>query len=198
MYLSAGGGSPLPISSLRQSLNNMIFGEAKECLSQLFLKFISINIVSFQLQEHQIMPVFMVVYSDQTYRMIPFIATSKSTFYRKVLEILAMPDFGEADAVFYCGEYYWYDIDQLSEINEKPYSERTPMAKSEVLAFSMIIKNGNEMNINFDEHRIDDMEYVAERIRELDWTKELPAPFDWLNPIRQLLNPKSLLNIENQ
>ena len=198
MYLSTGGGSPLPISSLRQSLNNMIFGEAKECLSQLFLKFISMHIVSFQLQEHQIMPVFMVVYSDQTYRMIPFIATSKSTFYRKVLEILAMPDFGEADAVFYCGEYYWYDIDQLSEINEKPYSERTPMAKSEVLAFSMIIKNGNEMNIYFDEHRIGDMEYVTERIRELDWTKELPAPFDWLNPIRQMLNPKSLLNIENQ
>lgn len=54
------------------------------------------------------------------------------------------------------------------------------------------------MNIYFDEHRIDDMEYVTERIRELDWTKELPAPFDWLNPIRQMLNPKSLLNIENQ
>ena len=56
MYLSADSGSPLSISSLRPSLNNMIFGEAKGCLSQLFLKFISIHIASFQLQEHQIIP----------------------------------------------------------------------------------------------------------------------------------------------
>ena len=55
------------------------------------------------------MPVFMLVYDDQTYRMIPFVATTKATFtFRRVLEIISMPDFNEVSAVFYCGEYYLY------------------------------------------------------------------------------------------
>ncbi|MFA6735528.1 MAG: hypothetical protein WCR87_01265 [Saccharofermentanales bacterium] len=36
----------------------------------------------------------------------------------------------------------------------------------------MLLKNGGEMSISADESRIDDMEYVAERIREADWDKE--------------------------
>jgi hypothetical protein len=198
MYLSKGEGDPAPISTLRLSLDNMLFGKSNGCLSDLFLKFVSMHIVSFQLQEHQIMPVFMMVYSDYTYRMIPFVATTKATFYRKVIEITEMSDFCEVDAVFYCGEYYVYDLDQFSEINEKPYSERIPMAKAEVLAFYMIINGGNEMEIHFDEQRIDDMQYIAKQIQEADWTKDAPAPFDWLNPIRQKLNSKQSADIREQ
>lgn len=187
MYLSINNGEPSSISSMRLSLDNELFGTAKECLREVFLKFIIMHIVSFQLQDHQIMPVFMLVYNDTTYRMIPFVATTKATFYRKSLEIIATPDFDEVDAVFYCGEYYLYDLDQFPEINGRPYSERIEKAKTEVLAFSMMLKGGGEMEIHFDEQQIDDMEYVGKRITEVDWGKKFQAPFDWLNPVRQRL-----------
>lgn len=191
MYLSINDGEPAPISSLRLSLDNELFGKAKGCLREVFLQFIIMHVISFQLQDHQIMPVFMLAYNDSTYRMIPFVASTKATFYRKVLEIIAMPDFDEVVAVFYCGEYYWYDLNQFSEINEKSYSERIEKAKAEMLAFSMTLKGGGEMEIHFDEQQIDDMEYVAKQIQEADWGKEPQATFDWLNPIRQRLISES-------
>lgn len=188
MYLSTKDGEPNSISSLRMSLDNKLFGEAKGCVRDVFLKFIIMHIVSFQLQDHQIMPVFMLVYNDLTFRMIPFVASTKATFYRKVLEIVAMSDFDEVTAVFYCGEYYSYDLDQFAEINEKPYSERIEKARNEVLAFSMMLKGGGEMEIHFDEQQIDDKEYVGKRIAEAAWEKKNQAAFDWLNLIRQRLS----------
>ena len=191
MYLSANDGEPTPVSSLRMSLDNELFGKVKGCLRDVFLKFIVMHVISFQMQDHQIMPVFMLAYNDSTYRMIPFVASTKSTFYRKVLEILAMPDFNEVEAVFYCGEYYLYDLEQFAEINEKPYSERITQAKSEVLSFCMTLKGGGEMEIRFDEQKIDDMEYVSKQIKETDWSKEPVCTFDWLFPIRQRLIPEA-------
>ena len=191
MYLSANDGEPTPVSSLKLSLNNMLFADAKGCVRSVFRKFIAIHIVAFQQQKHQFMPVFMLVYNDQTYRMIPFVSSNKATFYRKVMEILAMPDFDDVEAVFYCGEYYLYDIDQFSEINEKPYSERITQAKSEVLSFCMTLRGGGEMEISFDEDKIDDMDYVARQIKEADWSKEPICTFDWLFPIRQRLIPEA-------
>lgn len=199
MYLSVNDGEPAPISSLRLSLDNELFGKVNGCLREVFLQFIIMHVISFQLQDHQIMPVFMLAYNNSTYRMIPFVASTKATFYRKVSEILAMPDFDEVEAVFYCGEYYLYDLDQFSEINEKPYLERIAQAKSEVLSFCMTLKGGGEMEIRFDEQRIDDMEYVAQQIREADWSKEPQTTFDWLNPIRKRLIPESnISNAENE
>lgn len=77
--------------SALKSLDNPVFKDSKGCLRKLFLRFSSMHTVIFQMQEHEIMPVFMLVYDDQTYRMIPFAATSKTTFYRKVSEIINMP-----------------------------------------------------------------------------------------------------------
>ena len=133
----------------------------------------------------------MLVYRDQTYRMAPFVATSKATFYRKVMDLIAVPDFDEVDAVFYCGEYYTYGLDQFETIKEKPYSERTVMAQTEVLAFIMLIREDFEMSLTLDEKRIDDMKYVAEQFKKVEWEKEESSPFDWLNPIRQMLNTKT-------
>ena len=134
----------------------------------------------------------MLAYSDFTYRMIPFIASTKATFYRKVSEILAMPDFDEVEAVFFCGEYYVYEHSQLPEINDKAYSERISLAKAEFLSFCMMLKGGNEIEICFDEQKIDDEEYVTKQIWEADWRKEPRATFDWLNPIRQRLTTDSV------
>lgn len=138
--------------SALKSLDNPVFKDSKGCLRKLFLRFSSMHTVIFQMQEHEIMPVFILVYDDQTYRMIPFAATSKATFYRKVSEIKNMPDFKEVSAVFYCGEYYLYDAKQLHEISERPYSERIHNAQKEILSFVMIAKGGGEMSIVAESH----------------------------------------------
>ena len=136
------------------------------------------------------MPVFLLVYNDQTYRMISFVSTTKATFYRTTLEVISLPDFDEVSAVFYCGEYYLYDVAQFEGINNKPYSERIHSAKKEILSFVMIAKDGGEMDINLDESRIEDMQYISEQFRQAEWLKaDDTALFDWLNPIRLKLKP---------
>lgn len=185
MCFSMDGSKFTPFSELRASLDNPIYGESKGCLQQLFLRFASMHTVIFQMQEHSIMPVFMLVYSDQTYRMIPFASTTKATFYRTTLEVIGLPDFDEVSAVFYCGEYYLYDVAQFEEINNKPYSDRIQSAKKEILSFVMIAKGAGEMDINLDESRIEDMQYISEQFRQAKWCEaDDPVLFDWLNPIR--------------
>ena len=187
--VSIGDAKFFQPSELRATLDNPIFKASKGCLRELFLRFSSMHTVIFQMQEHDIMPVFMLVYDDQTCRMIPFVATTKATFYRRVLEIISMPDFNEVSAVFYCGEYYRYDVEQLQEINERPYSERIHNAQNEILSFVMIAKGGGEMSIVLDESRIEDMQYISEQFRQSKWCKPDDAvSFDWLNPIRLKLN----------
>ena len=192
MYFSTGNEHYSNISDIRTTLDNPLYKDSQECVVDLFKRFASYHVVIYQMQNHDIMPVFMLVYADHTYRTIPFAATTKATFYRKVQEVIRMPDFADVVAVFYCGECYAYDVEQFTEINQKPYSERTSMAKKELLSFSMLLKSGGEMTIYADTSRIDDMEYVAERIREANWDKENDiAFFDWLNPIREKLNTQS-------
>lgn len=192
MFFSVGNDHYASISEIRTTLDNPLYKDSQECMVDLFKCFASYHVAIYQMQNHDIMPTFMLIYSDRTFRMIPFVATVKATFYRKVQEVIKMPDFSDIVAVFYCGECFEYDVEQFAEINQKPYSKRTSMAKRELLAFSMLLKNGGEMTIYFDESRIDDMEYVAERITESDWENEPDITFfDWLNPIREKLNTKS-------
>lgn len=192
MYLSKDGISYTVQSDLRLSLDNPFFQDTKGCLRELFLRFASMHTKIFQMQKHKIMPVFMLVYRNQTYRMVPFVATSKATFYRKVIDLIGLPDFDEVDSVFYCGEYYCYDVAQFTEINEKPYSERIGMAQKEVLAFVMIARKNCEMLLSFDESKVDDVKYVAEQFKKASWNEiETATPFDWLNPIRQRFSEDS-------
>lgn len=190
MYFPVEDGRLVQPSELRTTLDNPIFGNSKGCLLELFLQFANMHTVIYQMQEHSIMPVFMLVYDNQTYRMIPFSASTKAAFYRTVQEIINMKDFKEVTAVFWCGEYYIYDAEQFSEINGKSYSERIHNAQKEVLSFIMIAKGSDELNITLDESRIDDMEYISEQFKQSKRCKPDDAVlWDWLNPIRLKLNP---------
>lgn len=190
MCFSMGDSKFTPFSELRVTLDNPIYGQFKGCWRQLFLRFASTHTVIFQMQEHNIMPVFMLVYNDWTCRVIPFVATTKATFYRTTSEVISLPDFDEVSAVFYCGEYYLYDVAQFDVINNKPYSDRIHSAKKEILSFVMIAKDGGEMDINLDESRIEDLQYISEQFRQAEWRKaDEPLLFDWLNPIRLKLKP---------
>lgn len=176
------------ISEVRATLDNPLYTDAQGCIVDLFKCFASNHIVVYQMQDHEIMPVFMIIYSDNTCRTIPFVATTKATYYRKVQEIVNTYDFKDIDAIFYCGEYYAYNPDEFSEVNQKSYSERILLAEREILSFSLLAKGGGEMTITFDTRKIDDIEYVVEQINNADWEKDASPPtLYWLNPIRQKL-----------
>ena len=188
MYFGDENSNYTSISNVRTSFDNPIYAETKGCLFSIFEKFISSHIVIYQLQNHNIMPVFKIVYSDNTYQTIPFVATTKSTFYRKVDEIIEKTNFDDVIAVFYCGEYYLYNLEQFSEINEKPYSERQKMAKNEMLSFTMLVKQAGEWTVSFDENMLDDMNYIVEQIHHITQIDNgEQTSFDWLNPIKEKL-----------
>ncbi len=190
MFYSTPDARAVSSSELRLTLDNPIFGKHKGCLWELFLQFANMHIVIFERQEKNIMPVFMLVYGDQTYRMIPFVATTKATFYRKVQAIANLSDFAEISAVFFCGEYYAYDVEQFSQINEIPYSDRICHAKKEILTFVMMAKGMDEVNIKLDESHLGDIQYVTDQFKECK-TQNVKdfSSWDWLNPIRFKLNP---------
>lgn len=144
----------------------------------------------FQMQGNDIMPTFMLIYNDNTCRFISFIATTKSTFYRKVEEIINLPDFYQVTAIFYCGEYYSYDIKQFPTLNNSVYEERKKQAKKEILEFRMILKNC-EKNIALDESKISDMSYVVHQFRTPEIINENDnSPMNWLRPIIKSLKQK--------
>lgn len=122
---------------------------------------------------------------------MPFITSTKSTFYRKIVEIVEYTNFDDVVAVFYCGEYYTYSDspEAIVEILQKPYSERREMANNEILSFTMLLKGCGEWSILLDENRIDDMEYVTTTIRNFERiSKDEQPALDWLSPIKEKMN----------
>ena len=186
MRVSVDGSECLNFSEIRTSLNNFLFKDTIGCMRNVFEKFISMHICIFQSQKHKIMPVFMIVFSDDTFQLIPFIATTKATFYRKVWDIKNSLDFNEVTAIFYCGEYYEYDTDQLDEYSKREYSDRIGLAKKELLSFIMMAKGNYEISVSFDESKVDDMQYVLKTIKSICWKKEnIIRYLSWLNPLRE-------------
>lgn len=184
MYASDDSTNYIPFSELRVSLNNPLFEDVKDCLFSIFERFILLHISIFQKQDHEIMPVFMIIYKDKTQQMISFAATVKSSFLRTINEIVNKINFEEVIAVLYCGEYYFYDAKKESELSKLPYEEQRKHAKNEMLIFTIIQKGGRELSLLFDESKIDDMQYVVDTLRKQDFVEDL---FDWFSPIKQKL-----------
>lgn len=188
LYLSKEGNDYCASKDIRSPLNNSYFSAVKSDMFKLFLKFVTLHTVIFQMQNNDIMPTFMIIYNDETFRMIPFMASVKSTFYRKVKEIVDMPDFNEIRAVFYCGEYYSYNLSQWSDINDIPYEARIKKAQKEVLSFTFMSKTGQEYNLNFETDKMDDNKYMRKQIQTVAPTNSNEvSPIDWLNPLRENL-----------
>lgn len=188
LYMSIGENKYMQISSMRLSLDNVLFSEVKSCLKATFKKFAAMHVAVYQMK-HELMPVFMILYKDQTYRMIPFAFTAKASFYRKVVEIIELEDFSEVEAVFYCGEFYDYDQEQYPELQDMTYQKRVSNARRELLVFLLIASEG-EMFLALDEERIEDMEYIAKAFKDVDWVNEPSYFFRDFVPIRWKLMEK--------
>lgn len=173
------------LSKQRLSITNTFFDEGNGDSLQIFKKFIIMHVLIYQGQHHNIMPVFMILYADKTFKILPFSSNIKATFYRKMNEITEDENFDDIIAVFYCGEYYGFDEDQIPEISDKIYSERICVAKIEMLAFTMIPREGIQQTISFDTKLIDDMQYVKDMIN--DCSSYVETDLDWIKPIKEKL-----------
>ena len=174
-------GNVTKISEIRCSFSNDFWGE-DTCLFSLFQKFIIMHVVMYQKSEHSIMPVFMVIYNDNTYQLKPFYAPSKSAFYRNVFHLIDSLNFEEVFTIFYCGEYYIYNISKLEYLNQTPYSDRVKNSDKSLLAFVCITEDGKCFENHFDEDKIDDMEYIINEIENITCMED-NIQLNWLNPI---------------
>lgn len=166
-----------------------IFIDQMESIEMVFLKFITMHVMIFRMSEHHIMPTFMVVYNDKTFRMGSFIASTKATFYRKVNELINLPDIQEVVSFFCCNESYTYGLDKYQDVSGLPYDTRIKNAEGEVLSFIHITGDSQQTKADFDIAQIDKDEYVANVINAMKTTDfSEVSPLDWLNPIRKILN----------
>lgn len=192
IYFGIGESNSLALSEMRVSPIGSLFGDTGGCIFNEFQNFIISHIAMFQVQEHNIMPVFIIHYSDNTQQVMPFITDTKSTFYRKVNEISENINFENVIAVFFCGEQYHYTPEQYADIINKPYSERISMASKELLCFNMLLNGGHEWFVSFDESKIDDIQYVKEQIKNIQQADDADNhTLHFLAPIKAKLNPKN-------
>lgn len=183
ILISCGTDNINPIQSLRVPLENSIFKESMGDINAVFLSFVKMYTVLFKMS-NTIMPVFMIVYNDNTFRLFPFYGTNKATFYRKAIEVILINDFKDAQAAFYCGEYYAYKIDETIETVDKFCFKREKMEKLDVLSFSMVTKNEGIETISFDEDKINDNNYVKQVLSK---GKEKNTISSWLSVIYRAL-----------
>lgn len=119
-------------------------------LPQLFFDFSVFHLVIYQKQNSSILPVFMIIYSDDTYILWPFGSTIKTTFFRISYEISQIISTKEIIAVFFAGEYSFRE----EKVNTSP---------DKIFVCSMIDNKIQEKSVIFNSNRVNDMTYCKER-----------------------------------
>lgn len=142
---------------LKDSLFDKDIGEKQisKNTSKLFFNFVVFHLIIYQMQKHSIMPVFMIVYSDDTFILWPFGSTIKTTFFRISNEIAQMISSKDIVSVFYAGEYYM----------RKGKNDANP---EEMFMCSMVNNKLEEKSISFNPDEVDDMAYCKNRFAKND------------------------------
>ena len=138
------------------------------------------------MQQHHIMPTFIIVYSDETFSINSYFVFTKAAHYRKVNEIAKKIFTDDIIAIMCVNESLSYSASN-ENIYDKPYEERIKYATKEMLVFTIIQDNLKEKSIYFDTSKIDDLKYVMDIIKNggiqfVDIT---------LQPIREIFNVKN-------
>ena len=182
MYMGPRDGRPLAMQEIRTPIKGSIYEPEDNCEITMFQKFTSSHLVIYKMQENQIMPVFMIIYEDDTFSIYPFIATTKATIYRRVSRVAKDVREKEIKAVFYVGEFYVYPLESLNAI-QKPYRERILMTNKVFLSSTMISKQFSKMlSIDIEVSMIDDIDYVSNQILSPQIV-ENDSKIYWLQPI---------------
>lgn len=181
-YMGLKDGTSLASQEIRAPLKGSFYDPEGGCGITTFQKFASSHLVIYQMQKNEIMPVFMIVYADDTYSFLPFMATSKATFYRMVSRIAKIVREREIKSVYYAGEFYAYPLEKIEEIH-KPYKERIQTSNEVIFSCTMMSKQFSQMlNIDFEVSKISNIEYVRNCILNPQTTGN-NLYINWLSPL---------------
>ena len=152
----------------------------------LFKYYASMHYTVFKAQNNNIMPTFIIIYDDNTVSYMPFVATIKTTFYKKARIVEKIAKEENVRVIYFIGENYYYPIEKINDI-QQVYSKRIKHASTTLLSMNMISKKYKHiMTISFDTKNIDCEAYAVNQINN-------PYEEDncyWLNPILQALKEK--------
>lgn len=144
----------------------------------LFSKFELMHVVIFQMGK-SLLPTCLILYSDDTFELITFGFSIKTTVYRKFNEIAKRIEADKIVSILYVSEMYIYDKNDINNLDSR---ERVEHAKSEILAFYMIDKHLAIKSRAYDTAQIDDFKYITSVMRSKSNEQELPK---FMNPVMQ-------------
>lgn len=152
-------------------------------------KFELMHLVIFQMQ-NKLMPTCMIVYSDNTFELISFECSIKTTVYRKFNEIAKQIEKDNIVNILFVTEMYTYSVNDVINLDSK---ERVKHAKNEILSFFMIDNQLSIKSRSYDTKKINDFKYIASIMHADSIEQELPA---FMNPVK--LEFDRLLQVENE
>lgn len=148
---------------------NKTFGGSRQT-KDTFISFIMHHIMVFQMQK-TIMPTFMIIYDDNTFSMMSFTFSIRTTIYRKVNELAKRIKTDGIVQIYYVGETYQYSDKDLSTFLLMPYEERILHCTKETLLFCKFGYDIDALTCQFDSAKINDMSYVSKTISEISKNK---------------------------
>ncbi|MNK86796.1 hypothetical protein D3C87_1067160 [compost metagenome] len=165
---SGSGQIRVPIENLNEMYPN----------GDLFSKFELMHVVIFQMGK-SLLPTYLILYSDDTFELVTFGFSIKTTVYRKFNEIARRIEADKIVNVLFVTEMYIYDLDEVSKLDSR---ERIEHAKNEILAFYMIDKHLAIKSHSYDTKQIDDFKYISSIMFSKSSERVLPR---YMNPVMQ-------------
>lgn len=144
----------------------------------MFDKFELMHLVIFQMQK-SLLPTCLVVYSDDTFQLLTFGGSIKTTIYRKIHEVAKQIEADGIIQVLFVTEMYTYDLNDITKLDSR---ERIKHVRNEVLSFFTVDKDLKTKNHSFDTKRIDDFAYIASVMIE---KQSKPVQPGFMNPVIQ-------------
>lgn len=158
---SGQGQTRIPIENLSKTYPN----------GDIFNKFELMHLVSFQMQK-SLLPTCLILYSDDTFELITFGFSIKTTVYRKFNEIARRIEVDKIVNVLFVTEMYIYELDEIKNLDSR---ERVKHAKSEILAFYMIDNSVAIKSHKYNTTQVDDFTYIASIMFAKANEQELPS-----------------------
>jgi len=127
-----------------------------------FMKFIIMHTVIFEKQK-SLLPTFMIVYEDDTFDLMSFQGSVKTTTYRKINEIAKRIEHDNIKIVFYVTEMVIYELplnNSMDFFNMK-YTERVKHQTKELLCFFKLNSSLEYQSFAFESEKVGNYEYIA-------------------------------------
>jgi len=144
----------------------------------LFNKFEMMHLVIFQMGK-SLLPTCLILYSDDTFELVTFGFSIKTTLYRKFNEIAKRLEVDKIVSILFVSEMYIYDKNDINNLDSR---ERVEHAKSEILAFYMIDNHLAIKSHSYDTKQIDDFKYIGSIMFSKSSEQVLPR---YMNPVMQ-------------